>query len=47
MTKRYLGKKLNYIHKVFRLGFFRIAFFRLNHKWTVRIEFGQGWNNND
>lgn len=41
---RYLGKsKLIYIHKAFKIGIIRIAFFKLNKKWTIRIEIGQGW----
>jgi len=42
---RYLGKKkLNYIHKSFNIGkYFRFAFFKLNKKWTIRIEISDGW----
>jgi hypothetical protein len=41
---RYLGKKkLNYIHKSFKLGIIRISFFKLNKKWTIRMEMSYGW----
>ena len=44
---KYLGKpKLNYIHKSICLfKIIRIAFFKLGHRWTIRIEIGQGWDN--
>lgn len=42
--KKYLGKKnLKYIHKVFHIGFIRIAFFKLGRRWTIRIEINKGW----
>lgn len=46
---RYLGKrKLNYIHKSICLfKFIRIAFFKLNHRWTIRIEISHGWECED
>ena len=44
MTK-YLGKKkLNYIHKTFKIGFIRIDFFKLRSKWSIRLAFEKGWN---
>jgi len=36
-------QKYSYVHKVFTIGIFRFSFFKLDKKWTLRLEFSRGW----
>jgi len=29
---------INYIHKIIKIGIFRISFYKLKNKWCLRIE---------
>ena len=35
--------KVNYIHYTFKLGVFRLAFYKLEEKITIRLELSRGW----
>jgi len=36
-------QRYKYIHKEFTIGIFRFSFFRLDKKWSLRLEFSRGW----
>jgi hypothetical protein len=37
-------KKKEYIHKQYKLGWFRFSFYKLHNKFTIRFEISKGWD---
>ena len=37
-------KKKIYIHEIYQFGWFRISYYRLGWKFTLRLEISRGWD---
>lgn len=44
-TKTLRIKSGAYVYHVWSIGILRISYYRLNAKWSLRIELSQGWEN--
>jgi len=38
-----IKKAVHYIHKEIEIGWFRVSFYKLGKKFTLRFEIAKGW----